>query len=97
VDRAEVAALDTLQHGLAGDAEGSGGDLNGNPAGGVVVGDESPDGIGEPDPPGRARGDLLAGDVSVVVVDREPPDEGDGVLAGCGRAAWAWAGPRWSR
>ena len=39
--------LDTLQHGLPGDAEGGGGDLHGDPAGGRVVGDEDADGIGE--------------------------------------------------
>src|SRR5712691_6862046 len=71
---AEVAALDTLQHGLAGDAEGGGGDLGGDPSGGGVVGDEGAHGAGEADPPGGAGSDLLAGDVSVV----EPPVEGGG-------------------
>ena len=73
MDGAEFAALDTLQHCLPGDAEGRGGDLDGNPAGGGVVGDEIPDGFGEADAPGGAGGDLLAGDESVV----EPPVEGD--------------------
>ena len=50
----QVAALDTLQHGLPGDAEGSGGDLDGYPAGGGVVGDEIPDGLCEADAPGGA-------------------------------------------
>ena len=43
VDAAEVAALDTLQHDLPGDAQGRGGDLDGDPAGGGIVGDEVPD------------------------------------------------------
>src|ERR1700722_3568011 len=74
MDGAEFAALDTLQHGLPGDAEGRGGDLDGDPAGGGVVGDAVPDGFGEADAPGGAGGDLLAGDESVV----EPPVEGGG-------------------
>ena len=71
---AEFAALDTLQHCLPGDAEGRGGDLDGYPAGGGIVGDELPDGLGEADAPGGPGGDLLAGDESVV----EPPVEGGG-------------------
>ncbi len=51
---AEVAALDTLRHGLAGDAEGGGGDLGGDPSGAGVAGDEIPGGFGEADPPGGA-------------------------------------------
>src|ERR1700750_1131183 len=74
MDGVQVAALDTLQHGLPGDAEGCGGDLDGDPAGGGMVGDEVPDGFGEADAPGGAGGDLLAGDESVV----EPPVEGGG-------------------
>src|SRR6201989_1214232 len=74
MDGVQVAALDTLQHGLPGDAEGCGGDLDGNPAGGGVVGDEVLDGFGEADAPGGAGGDLLTGDESVV----EPPVEGGG-------------------
>jgi hypothetical protein len=50
MDGAEVAALDTLQHCLPGHAEGR--DLDGNPVGGSVVGDEIPDGSGEADAPG---------------------------------------------
>jgi hypothetical protein len=52
VGGAELAALDTLQHGLAGHAEGRSGDLHGYPAGWCVVGDERAGGAGEPDPPG---------------------------------------------
>jgi hypothetical protein len=37
-DAAEVAALDTLQHGPPGDAQGRGGALDGDPTGGGVVG-----------------------------------------------------------
>ena len=40
---AEFAALDTLQHCLPGDAQGRRGDLDGDPAGGGVVGDELAD------------------------------------------------------
>src|SRR5262249_61867390 len=82
MDGAEVAALDTLQHGLPGDAEGRGGDLDGHPAGGGIVGDEIPDGFGKADAPGGAGGDLLARDESVV----EPSVEGgggDAELGGC--------------
>jgi hypothetical protein len=74
VDGVEFAALDTLQHGLAGDPEGCGGDLDGDPSGGCVVGDEGADGFGEADPPGCAGGDLLARDEPVV----QPPVEGRG-------------------
>jgi hypothetical protein len=69
VDGAQLAAVDTLQHGLAGDAESRGGDLDRDPACGGVVGDEIADRRGEADLPGSAGGDLLAGDESVV----EPP------------------------
>ena len=72
MDGVQVAAPDTRQHGLPGDAQGNGGDLDGDPADGGVVGDEVPDGLGEADAPGGAGGDLLAGDESVV----EPPVEG---------------------
>src|SRR5512133_712514 len=74
VDGAQLAALDTLQHGLPGDAEGGGGDLDGDPACGRVAGDEIPDRGGEADLPGGAGGDLLGADESVV----EPPVEGGG-------------------
>src|ERR1019366_9071516 len=82
MDGAKLAVVDTLQHGLAGDAEGDGGSPYGYPPGGRVVGDEGADGVGEADPPGRAGGDLLAGDEPVV----EPPVEGGGGDAelGCG-------------
>jgi hypothetical protein len=46
VDGTQLAALDTLQHGLPADAEGGGGDLHGDPACGRIVGDEVPDGRG---------------------------------------------------
>src|ERR1019366_7854475 len=82
MDGAKLAVVDTLQHGLAGDAEGDGGSPYGYPPGGRVVGDEGADGVGAADPPGRAGGDLLAGDEPVV----EPPVEGGGGDAelGCG-------------
>src|SRR5215472_10752041 len=82
MDGADFAALDTLQHGLPGDAEGGGGDLDGDPAGGRVVGDEVPDGFGEADAPGGAGCDLLSGHEPVV----QPPVEGgggDAELGGC--------------
>jgi hypothetical protein len=40
MDGVQVAALDTLQHGLPGDAQGHGGDLTGTQPAGGVVGDE---------------------------------------------------------
>ena len=81
-DGAQLAALDLLQYGLAGDAERLGGVGEGNPAVGGGVGEHAAELGGEADLPGRAGGDLLAGDEAVV----EPAQErggGDAELA-CG-------------
>src|ERR1700757_4081248 len=82
-DSAQLAALDLLQYGLAGDAERLGGVAEGNPAVGGGVGEHAAELIGEVDGPGRAGGDLLAGDEAVV----EPAQQGgrrDAELAGGG-------------
>jgi len=65
VDGLQFAALDTLHDGLAGHTVGEGGLQHGEPAVGGVVDEQVEDVVGEPDPPGRAGGDLLAGDESV--------------------------------
>src|SRR5256714_7401169 len=65
VDGVELAALDLVQHGLAGDAEAGGGLAEGQPA----VGGLGPDPVAEllvdADLPGRPGGELLAGDEAV--------------------------------
>ena len=48
--------------------------MDGDPAGGGVVGEHAPQFIGEPDAPGGAGSDLLAGDEAVV----EPAEQGGG-------------------
>ena len=81
-DGAQLAALDLLQYGLAGDAERLGGVGEGDPAVGGGVGEHAAELGGEADLPGRAGGDLFAGDEAVV----EPAQErggGDAELA-CG-------------
>ena len=65
VDGVEFAALDLVQHGLAGEAEAGGGLAEGQPA----VGGLGPDLVAEllvdADLPGRPGGELLAGDEAV--------------------------------
>jgi hypothetical protein len=65
VDGVELAALDLVQHGLAGDAEAGGGLAEGQPA----VGGLGPDAVAEllvdADLPGCSGGELLAGDEAV--------------------------------
>jgi hypothetical protein len=65
VDGVELAALDLVQHGLAGEAEAGGGLAEGQPA----VGGLGPDLVAEllvdADLPGRPGGELLAGDEAV--------------------------------
>src|SRR5260370_38000777 len=61
-DGAELAALDLLQYGLAGDAEGLAGVAEGDPAVGVAVGGHAAHPVGEADAPRGAGGDLLACD-----------------------------------
>ena len=58
VDGGELAALDHVQHGLAGDVRR----LGGVGEVGCVLADAGAELVGEPDLPGRAGGDLLAGD-----------------------------------
>ena len=65
VDGVEFAALDTLHQGLAGDAVGEGGLEHRQPAFGGVVDEQRADVVGEADAPGRAGGELLAGDEPV--------------------------------
>jgi hypothetical protein len=82
-DGAQLAALDLLQYGLAGDAERLGGVGEGDPALGGGVGEHAAEVAGEADLPGRAWGDLLAGDEAVV----QPAQQGrrcDVELAGSG-------------
>jgi hypothetical protein len=62
VDGGQFTALDLVQHGLSGDAERLGGRGERQPAVGRVLANALAELVGEPDPPGRARGDLLAGD-----------------------------------
>ncbi len=66
VDGFEFAALDTLQHGLAGHAEGVGGLEHGQPAGRGVVDEAVAQLVGEADAPRGAGGELFAGDEAVV-------------------------------
>ena len=74
VDGVELAALDLVQHGLAGDAEVAGGLAEGQPA----VGGLGPDPVAEllvdADLPGCSGGELLAGDEAVA----QPPVDGGG-------------------
>ena len=65
VNGLEFAALDTLHDGLAGDAVGEGGLQHGQPAVGGVVDEQGADVVGEADAPGRAGGELFAGDEAV--------------------------------
>jgi hypothetical protein len=72
VDGVELAALDLVQHGLAGDAEAGGGLAEGQPA----VGGLGPDPVAEllvdADLPGCSGGELLAGDEAIA----QPPVDG---------------------
>ena len=80
----ELAALDTLHDGLSGHAVGEGGLQHGEPAVGGVVDEQVADVVGEPDSPGRAGGDLLAGDESVAgiySIDADDKDTGEGWFA----------------
>ncbi len=72
VDGVDLAALDLVQHGLAGDAEHLGGLAEGQPAGGDVRLDAVAQGLVDADPPGRAGG-LLAGEEAV---PQPPVDRG---------------------
>jgi hypothetical protein len=73
-DGAQLAALYSVQYGLAGDAECLGGVTEGDPAVGCVVGEHGVQLAREADLPGGSRGDLLAGDEAVV----QPAQQGGG-------------------
>src|SRR5207245_280735 len=68
----ELAALDLVQHGLAGDAEDPGGLVQWQPAVGDVGSDPAAQGLGDADLPGSAGGELLAGEEAVP----QPPVDG---------------------
>ena len=65
-DGAQLAALDLLQYGLAGDTEGAGGVVQGTQPSGALSVSMPRSLFGEADAPGRAGGDLLAGDEAVI-------------------------------
>src|SRR2546423_1276924 len=65
VDGGEFAALDLVQHGLAGDAEAGGGLAEGQPAVGGLGPDPVAEFLVDADLPGRPGGELLAGDEAV--------------------------------
>ena len=65
VDGVELAALDLVQHGLAGDAEAAGGLAEGQPAVGCLGPDPVAELLVDADLPGCSGGELLAGDEAV--------------------------------
>src|SRR5437773_1713944 len=65
VDGVEFAALDLVQHGLAGDAEAGGGLAEGQPAVGCLGPDHIAELLVDEDLPGCSGGELLAGDEAV--------------------------------
>src|SRR5580704_7292473 len=72
VDGVELAVLDLVQHGLAGDAEVAGGLAEGQPAVGCLGPDAVAELLVDADLPGCSGGELLAGDEAVA----EPPVDG---------------------
>jgi hypothetical protein len=72
VDGVEFAALDLVQHGLAGDAEVAGGLAEWQPAVGCLGPDAVAELLVDADLPGCSRGELLAGDEAVA----QPPVDG---------------------
>src|SRR5215207_194845 len=70
----QLAALDTLQHRLAGDAEGSHGVDDRDVAGGGVFDEQGAELVVDADPPGGARGVLFAADEAGL----EPAVQGGG-------------------
>ena len=72
VDGVELAALDLVQHGLAGDAEVAGGLAEGQPAVGCLWPDAVAELLVDADLPGCSGGELLAGDEAVA----QPPVDG---------------------
>ena len=69
----QFAALDLVQHGLAGHSEGFGGVVEPEPALGDLGLDAVAESLVDPDPPGRAGGDLLTNDETLA----DPAVEGD--------------------
>src|SRR3977135_2996573 len=65
VDGWQLAALDLVQHGLAGNAPCCGGLVEAEPAVGYLGSDPITQGLVDADAPGCAGGDLLGGDESV--------------------------------
>src|SRR5215211_753324 len=65
VDGAQLAALDTLQHRLPGDAQRHGGLQHRQPPFGGLLDEPAAQLVGDADPPRRARGGLLTGDEPV--------------------------------
>ena len=65
VDGVEFAALDLVQHGLAGEAEAGGGLAEGQPAVGGLGADAVAELLVDADVPGCSGGELLAGDEAV--------------------------------
>ena len=74
VDGVELAALDTLQHGLAGDAEGPHRVDDRDVAGGRVFDEQGAELVVDADPPGGAGRVLFAGDEAVL----QPAVQGGG-------------------
>ena len=72
VDGVELAALDLVQHGLAGDAEVAGGLAEGQPAVGCLGPDAVAELLVDADLPGGSGSELLAGDEAVA----QPPVDG---------------------
>ena len=82
VDGLQLAALDTLQHGLAGDAERDGRFEHRQPAFGCLLDEPGAQIVGDADAPGRAGCVLLAGDEPV---GQPAVDRGGGELRGSRR------------
>jgi hypothetical protein len=95
-DGASFAALDLVQHGLAGDAEAFGGLGEGDEAVGDVGDEARADLVGQADAPGCVGGGLLAGQQPVPepAADRERRDAEllGGVLDRDELGVWVWRG-----
>jgi hypothetical protein len=83
-DGVQLATLDTLQHGLAGDAQGASHLLHGDIAFAWRVDEAGAQVVGNPDAPRCARRELLAGDDAVIEPSMD--SRGGGVEDGCGLA-----------
>ena len=76
VDGLQLAALDLVQHGLSGDAEGFGGLVESEPARGCPGLDPVAEGLVDADAPGCPGSDLFGGDEALAdpPVERVPAD-----------------------